>query len=237
MRDDIDELMAHHDGELPGQDAERRFDDPESRELLGKLAKADKAFASAADELLDIPVPSKLVDAIRQPQPKTAEIIPFPRRRGIVGLAIAAGLATVIATNTQLFQPPANPGADAQPAGYAALLQETMESVPSGEMRSSDDGSVSIVPMVSFKTDAATYCREFMSSQNDAEFSGVACRDRAGSWTLLSQQGGASASGGDAYRVAESREAEAPQTPNTAAELSYAEEQEAIRSGWKGSGL
>ncbi len=251
MRDDIDELMALHDGELPAGDTsearEQRFDDPASRELLDKLAKADKAFAAAADELLEMPVPSRLVDAIRQPrpepeqlaEPQSAEILPFPRRRGLVGLAIAAGLATVIATNTQLFQSPAGPTVDAGEAGYAALLQEVMESVPSGDVRSSADGSISIAPMLSFTTEADTFCREFMSSQAGAESSGVACRDRAGRWELISQQGSVSAQESDAYRVAEGLEAGAELAPalTRATELSYTEEQQAIQSGWDGSGL
>ncbi len=250
MRDDIDELMALHDGELSDQDAadvqDRRLNDPESRELLEQLAKADKAFTAAADELLEMPVPDKLIEAIRQPQPQqeektapqTAEIIPFPRRRGLVGLAIAAGLATVIATNTQLFESPASPVVDSGAAGYATLLQETMESVPSGEIRSSGDGSMSIAPLLSFTTEAATYCREFMSSQGGTEFSGVACRDSAGGWELVSQQQTLSAPDGDGYRAAAGQEngAPLPETLVKAAELSYAEEQEAIRSGWKASG-
>ncbi len=241
MRDDFDELMALHDGELPAQEAseaEDRLDDPEAREFLARLAKADEAFTDAADELLDMPVPPKLVEAIRQSQPQTAEIIPFPRRRGIVGLAVAAGLAAVIATNTQLFQSPTSPATDHDAASYAALLQEVMESVPSGEVLSSSDGAVSIAPMVSFKTDAATFCREFMSSRDGAEFSGVACRDNVGSWTLQGELQALAAPAGESYRAAEGQEGggKLPPALVKAAELSYAEEQEAIRSGWKDSG-
>lgn len=254
MREDIDELMALHDGELPAEDAakagERHNDDPESRQFLEKLAEADKAFADAADELLEMPVPAKLIEAIRNPQPEpqpelepepaqqSAEIIPFPRRRGIVGFAIAAGLAAVIATNTQLFQSPTDAVTDAAPAGYAALLQEAMESVPSGEVRSSEDGSISIMPMVSFKTDAA-YCREFTTQRGGAQFSGVACRDAVGSWEQLSQQSIATAPEDGEYRAAEGQEGgvELPPELARAAELSYAEEQAAIRSGWTDSGL
>lgn len=260
MRDDQNELMALHDGELSGQEAsdakDRQLDDPEARASLEKLARADKAFADAADDMLDMPVPSSLVDAIRQfeaptqaqpgpetyagteTEPKTAEVIPFPRRRGLVGLAIAAGLAAVVATNTPLFQLPGKPALDPEDAGYAALLQDVLESVPSGEVRSSVDGAVSVVPMLSFRTDAAAYCREFMKLQDGAEFSGVACRDGAGSWELVSQQRISTAAEGNDYRVAEGEaaETELPPTLTRAADLSYAEEQAAIQAGWQDSG-
>jgi len=260
MRDDQNELMALHDGELSGQEAsdakDRQLDDPEARAFLEKLARADKAFADAVDDMLDMPVPSSLVEAIRQSEapsqvqsgleteadsatePKTAEVIPFPRRRGLVGLAIAAGLAAVVATNTPLFQLPGKPALDPADAGYAALLQEVLESVPSGEVRSSADGAVSVVPMVSFRTDAAAYCREFMRSQGDAEFSGVACRDGAGSWEVVSQQRVPSAAVGSDYRIAEGEagEVKLPPTLTRSAELSYVEEQAAIQAGWQDSG-
>ena len=247
MRDDIDQLMALHDGEASAEDASaagnRRFDDPESREFLSKLTEADKAFANAADELLDMPVPSRLVDAIRQPepqpQPQTAEIIPFPRRRGIVGLAIAAGLAAVVATNTQLFKSNEGPVVDSGTAGYAALLQQAMDSVPSDQVLNSDDGSVRIMPIVSFRTEAAAYCREFMALEGDIEFSGIACRDSIGSWRVLSERRTLTAPDGDEYRAAEGEKSvsDLPSGLVKAKELSYAEEQAAIRTGWKDSGF
>ncbi len=258
MRDDHNELVALHDGELSGQDASdakhRHLEDSEARAFLEQLARADKAFADAADEMLDMPVPSRLVDAIRQsearsqaqpeslkepqPEPQTAEIITFPRRRGLVGLAIAAGVAAVIATNTELFQLTGKPALEPAAAGYAGLLQDVMESTPSGQVRSSADGTVSILLMVSFRTSAAGYCREFMRSQGDAEFSGVACRDDAGSWEIVSQERMPSAAFGEDYRVAEGHAegAELPPTLGQTTELSYAEEQAAIQSGWQNSG-
>ncbi len=260
MPDKFNKLMAQHDGESPAEDTspvgDSRFDDPETRELLEKLAAADKAFASAADELLDMPVPAKLIEAIRNPQSQeletapepisepdpeqtSAEIIPFPRRRGIIGLAIAAGVAAVVATNTQLFQTPATSVVDPGAASYAYLLQEVMETVPSGEVIASDDGSVSITPMVSFRTETAAFCREFMSLQNGAELSGVACRDGVGSWEVVQQKSVPTAPEDEAYRVAEGMEddAEMPTDMARSTELSYDEEQAAISSGWKDSGL
>ena len=97
MREDMQELMALHDGELTGgalaKAQDRHGSDAESQELLRSLDRADKAFAKAADEALSLEVPSRLVDTIMkaEPQSKTADVIPFPRRRNIAALAIAAG--------------------------------------------------------------------------------------------------------------------------------------------------
>ena len=78
-----------------------------------------------------------------------------------------------------------------------------------------------------------------MTLRNGTEFSGVACRDGAGSWELLIREQTLTAPGGEGYRAAEGQEGELELPPEVvkAAELSYAEEQAAIRSGWNDSGL
>ena len=246
MPDKLENLMALHDGEASPEQSpgEGGADDSQSQELLARLAAADRAFAQAADELLDMPVPSKLVDAIRNPTspeseaPKTAEIIPFPkRRRAIVSFAIAAGLAAVVVTNTELFQAPAGPELKFQTAQHEDLFQDVMNSLASGDLRASDDNGLSLMPMVSFRTQEDAYCREFMALQGGEEYSAVACYGSAGQWELKSQNRVTSGTNTSAYRAASGDEAQSTLPPELvkAADLSYAEEQQAIRSGWADS--
>lgn len=246
MREDFEELMAHRDGELADRSstkpAEREFDDPESQELLARLAEADAAFAVAADELLNRPVPERLLSAIREPQaePHSADVVPIFRRRGVVGLAIAASLAAVVATGIQFLEPPVGPVVAPGAGEYATLLQEALETAPSGDLRSSRDGATSVMPVISFRTEAAaSYCREFMAVREGVEVSGLACRVASGNWEVLAERRLPSSPSGDDYRVAEGDGADAAllPVPANASELTYAEEQELIRVDWEGSGI
>ena len=236
MHDKFDDLMALHDKELSPEEQrkveELLAEDAEARALLKGLAGADEAFKKNADELLHRPVPEKLLATVRADKPAQARVIPFPRRRGIVGLALAAGVAALVVFNTQVLNPPAGVESDA----YAKLFQETLESTSSGDVRSSVDGSIQITPVVSFTTRERGYCREFVALRGDRELGGTACRRENGEWSLVSQQTFASVDD-SGYRAAEGETVgEAPQLDRLR-QLSFAEEQSAIKAGWTDSGL
>ena len=108
-------LVAYLDGELD-EDERRQVDawldaDPEVRERLMALAQAGELVRGAYADIVNEPVPSRLIAAARgtakavQTAPQEAEIlvlkrpgraIPPPDRRWRIGLAAAAGLFGVI---------------------------------------------------------------------------------------------------------------------------------------------
>ena len=245
MREDMQELMALHDGELTGgalaKAQDRHGSDAESQELLRSLDRADKAFAKAADEALSLEVPSRLVDTIMkaEPQSKTADVIPFPRRRNIAALAIAAGVAAVAVTSTQFLQLPGNSHVDSAEARYASLLQEALNSVPSGDVSASDDGALSIAPIRSFQTSEDVYCREFMALRGSTESSAIACLNVSGTWEVRGERREGTLNEGDDYRLAagEGSDTQLSALSEDAATLSYVQEQALINSGWNRSGL
>lgn len=260
MSKSFEDIMARHDGESREGDttegAAGTKDEAEIRAVLDKLQAADRAFASAADELLEMPVPDRLVDAIRQSRDRStasqeapvepaespkqsAQIIPFPRRRAVVSFALAAGLAAVVATNTQLFQSPAESALGFESSAELALFQDAMDTVASGEILSSADGVTSLMPTVSFRSGTGAFCREFLALQAETEFSAVACQASAGTWELRGQQRVAGGVEDGNYQPASGANADTVLAPDLerARVLSYEDEQAAILSGWKPSGL
>ena len=259
MPDNFEELMKRHDGTKADELSVAGSDDAldaDSKETLQKIAQADKAFSEAAEELLSMPVPSSLMEAIRnseaepeaplkqkteqQAEQETATVIPFPARRGFVSLAIAAGLATVIATNTQIFEATDDSPLEALGPAYAALMQQAMNTVASGEILSSRDETVSLMPVISFETTAGDLCREFMAQERGVESSGIACLGDNGEWALRAQTALNTENGSstDSYRLAEGEDGKSrlENSLPTARELSFEEEQAAIQSGWGRSG-
>jgi len=235
MHNEFEKLMALHDEELSvdeAREAEELAKDPEAQACLRDLEQADELFRSAADDLLDRPVPAEMISAIRQPAPRSAKIIPFPGRRSVAGLAIAAGIAAIAVTGLQ-FQAPES-SRDEGAANYVALLQSTLESAPSGDLRSDESGELMVTPRVSFATADEGYCREYMSYLQGTERSGLACRNDSGRWSIVDEQA-LSSSTSEQYRAAsgESVRPSDPQVLKGAERLSFDEEQKALRSAWK----
>lgn len=251
MHKNFEKLMALHDGEVEttnSSDSKKPFDDPESKALVEKIAQADKAFINASDELLSMPIPSKLVDAIRDAAPETttaqtnqkATVIRFPSRRHVVGLAIAAGLATVIATNNQIFETQNAPETGDPMSGYLVLLQDAMNDMSSGDLLSSADQAVSIMPVVSFKTSEGELCREFIAREGEAEITGIACHSGSAVWQVrASEEQLLQNPASDGYSLAERESgiSSLQLDARMAEQLSYEEELAAIRSGWTNLGL
>ncbi|MEE4202899.1 MAG: hypothetical protein V2I45_04670 [Halieaceae bacterium] len=266
MRDDFEKLMSIHDGEPPEMSDEAPADSPldaESLEFLERLKAADQAFAAEADKLLDMPVPDNLVATIRdhdrraadtareaapQKTPEqvvsasaagSAKIVPFPpRRRTVAQLALAAGLAAVVVTNLEWLQAPDAPTFNLQAATDRELFQQSMHRLVSGELEQSADGGLSVMPVASFVTQDKVLCREFLALQGESEFAGVACYSASSGWVIERTQAVEGSQEARAYQMASGDEAAATSlaTDIKAAELSAAEEQQAIASGWQSCG-
>jgi hypothetical protein len=240
MHEHMDKLMALHDGELSDdelRDVQALLErDPGAQRCLDMLTNADAAFAQSAAAMLSEPVPQRLVDTVRgttQVSAQTAQILPFPRRKALVSLAVAAGLATILITGMPELRRNA-PGQNSPPA-FASLLQDTLETLPSGDIHSSDDGRIQITPLATYRHEDAGFCREYMARDGDRELEGLACREPSGGWAVVNQREFSTADG-SRYRAAEGQESSAAASQlETAVSLSYAEEAAALESGWQRS--
>lgn len=102
---------------------------------------------------------------------------PFWRRWSVpLGGAIAANLVLVATLSLQ------------QGAG-APGIGEALETTPSGQLASLDDGA-SLTPLLSFEAGDGRYCREFAYASGAAESGGIACRGSDG-WQVEAWGAGA----------------------------------------------
>jgi hypothetical protein len=162
-------LMAFADGTLPAAEAERiatALDaDPALAERVALLADGRRIAASAFRDVLDEPVPARLLAAAT---PAAAPANDNRRRAWrAAGMAAAAGLLLGAFLGTQL---PGTIPADAGllPARLAASLENATEG-----------GLVSGTHLA----EGGLYCRRFVLPDGTATLQGLACRDPEG-WRL-----------------------------------------------------
>jgi hypothetical protein len=243
MYEHMEKLMAFHDGELSAEESEKVQEllsqDATARLWLQKLQNADAAFTQSADTILAEPVPQRLIDTVRDTQPASAKVLQFPQRRAVVGLAMAAGLAAILITSAPDLLQQGVPGSqETADPGFATLLQQTLEELPSGEIRRSDDGLVQLTPLATYRIEDSRFCREYMGKRADVEVSGLACRNTAGTWGVISQREFASTNG-NSYRAAEGAGVDdnGLSSLGESSSLSYSEESAVLRSNWSASAL
>ena len=258
MHKHIEQLMALHDGELSEEEAHKAQDlldqDPEAQRIMAQLEQADQTFTQAYDEVLNSPVPDRLINTLRAGTAERPEdsagnagngetgaagnVLAFPRRTAYISLAAAAGLAAILITGPQNLLSPDTSNSNRPGIGaMAGLLQETLETAESGEIRGSDDGRLQVTPMATYLAADSRYCREYMALEAASETAGIACRNAGGTWELVSQQELGSSIGNEAYRAAEgSTDGVDKGDLGSAAALSYTDERRAIDSGWSRSG-
>jgi hypothetical protein len=162
-------LMAFADGTLPAAEAERiatALDaDPALAERVALLADGRRIAVRAFRDVLDEPVPARLLAAATS----TAAPANDNRRRAwrAGAMAAAAGLLVGAFLGTQL---PGNAPADAGllPARLAASLETAAEGGPVAGTHLAEGG---------------LYCRRFMLPDGPTTLQGLACRDPEG-WRL-----------------------------------------------------
>jgi hypothetical protein len=162
-------LMAFADGTLPAAEADRiatALDaDPALAERVALLADGRRIAARAFRDVLDEPIPARLLAAASPAAAAAANDNRRPWR--IVALAAAAGLLLGAFLGTQL---PGNTPADAGllPARLATALENTSEGGPVSGTHLAEGG---------------LYCRRFMLPDGPTTLQGLACRDPEG-WRL-----------------------------------------------------
>ncbi len=172
-------LMAFADGALPAAEAERIAEaveaDPALAERVALLAEGRRIAAGAFRDVLDEPVPARLLAAASAAMPGAAPaaavIANDNRRRGwrVAALAAAAGLVLGVFLGDLVPTGDAPAGGGLVPPGLAAALE------------GAGDGAMTIGG--THLVDGRLYCRRFSMPQGTGEVHGLACRDPEG-WRL-----------------------------------------------------
>jgi hypothetical protein len=183
-------LMAFADGTLPEAEALRLAEaletDPALAERVALLAEGRDAARGAFAQVLDEPVPARLLAAAQGP---VAGNDNAPRRWRGMGVAVAASLALGVFLGTLA------PGGDA-PGMLAAPVRAALDGSATGAL-----GAVRVTG--THVVEGGMVCRSFAAQEAQGAMLGLACREPDG-WRLrvAVARGGASeafqpASGGD----------------------------------------
>lgn len=180
MKELDSELLSRYlDGELPASEAQalrkRLLAEPELRQQFDQLRKVDQAVKVAFSQ------PG--IDAVPAQVAHMVENAPVRRSTGRrqLGLAVAASLvaaAGLLLSNGWQQSQQQFPGSDAQ-------LAELLETTPSRATQwdALPDGR-QVRPLLSFRSNTGTWCREFLVADAGAASRGVACRE-AGNWQTV----------------------------------------------------
>jgi hypothetical protein len=212
-------------------------------ELQAYLATAGSRIAEPFEAKRGEPLPARLVDTVmRAPatgsgvqQPREAPIVQhargllerLQRRHRVPAWSLAAGpalAAALVAFGAWLATPPAGRGDLVQ-----ANLMLALERTESGK----DAALVALRPVLSFKSKAAAWCRQYELRYATRQAShGLACRNDGGRWDVLA----ATPPAGTGFRPAGSGERKAIDELVTAMivdqPLSRADEAARIGKGW-----
>jgi hypothetical protein len=157
--------------------------DPDAREIVAQLRRSSELLGESLDDILDQPVPQRLVDAARGRSSKVVTLRPRTaplRNMNWPGLAAAASILLVVgiaAGRLWVSEPPHG-------TTMAAMLplQQALEHQESGVAWTDPDSGMTITPILTFRAADGRPCREFERQQRDGEVFGVACRDNQGRW-------------------------------------------------------
>lgn len=194
-------LSAFIDGELPPEEMEAVRRSVETNAALAAriaaLKRADRLVAGAYRGIDDEPMPQSVLDLLAARGEAAgvdgSNVIAFaPRRlpggRPAWAAALAASLALAVGLGLGLQL--ATGGA---PSAGAILiagviekgdpLYSALETAPSAETVSVGKGGASLTPVLTFRSEAGDYCREFMTEAGGRSNRGLACRQND-QWTV-----------------------------------------------------
>ncbi|MCE7796199.1 hypothetical protein LWE61_06435 [Sphingobium sufflavum] len=244
MTIDRDTLAAYAEGQLDEADRARveaaMAADPALAEDVARHRALRARLQARFAPVLDMPVPDRLLDAVRAPV-ATAQVVDLnavrvaraetvsraaPARRitgWITGGAIAASLAIGLILGGQIPG-----GGPVGTVGGRLVAQGALDTALTTQLASADPQPVQI--LLSLRNGEGRYCRVF---QTDG-LSGLACRDE-GRWAVERLQNSGAATGGQ-YRQAGSAIGEimaAAQAMAPDGALDRQREQIALEMGWR----
>ena len=210
-RDD-EALSALIDGALPSDEAAalhaRMLREPTLAARFAAMERANRAVGDAYRDVVDEPLPPRVLELLRAPQARDGNVVDLEARRGRrppawLPLAVAAGVALAIGLGLGFGfgqRSDDTPGSLLAVMGSVArgsALHELLESTSSGAPREVDGATAEA--RYTFRTQDGEWCREFAVSSGASRNAAVACR-RDGAWRV--DLVGVEAAGGEVYRPA-----------------------------------
>ncbi len=190
---DLQLLMAYADNEL--DDVEKAkveallASDSEAADIVERFKESKDTLKEGFSEILDQPVPDHLVTTIRTHRSKTKvftlrSFLTQKHSFSRASMALAACLALfigVIAGRIMDNQSRENHVS----MSSSMLLQNVLETHPTGKEGTTDNHEQSITPKLTFSSENGQICREYQLQSPADLMVGVACRDKKGKWITL----------------------------------------------------
>jgi hypothetical protein len=169
---DYELLSQYLDRELSAADAsqleQRLAAEPGLQACLRELQALQSRLQDTYNDAAAGPVPAEITSLL---QDSPVRIVSLPHRRvANWGFALAASLVVAVAA-IQLVQYSKQPGAD----NALSIALDNSPSRGSGWETLSDGRNIR--PVLSFQSTSGAWCREYLLSDGDADWRGVACRD------------------------------------------------------------
>jgi hypothetical protein len=230
MKDQDYELISQYlDGELPaGAELElkqRLLAEPDLRASLNAMQEVDTAVR---DTFTALGTDTVRTDLVQMLQPVDAAA----GSRANWGLALAASV--LVAAGAVLVQQFAGPHSPSTAAPQLAHVLES--SYSSGDQWTTLADGDRVRPVLTFRIEDGSWCREYLLSSAEREWRGVACRRDHG-WTTEALGLEAGANSASEYRPASSSDAEPvadfARTRAAGIALSAQDEAELIANGWR----
>jgi hypothetical protein len=250
MNNQDGELLSQYlDGELNAAQStqlEQRLEqEPQLLCSLQAMQQMNKTLKTTFNTPRARSVPARIINMLTRPNAQTSEdrqasgtIVPFPgqQRKARWSLAIAAsimaasGLLLVRGTGQQLT--------DTSTTGSDPLLAQILETTPSrGDGWNTLSDGRQVRPLLSYARSEGGWCREYLLSDQGANWRGVACKSGEGDWKteIVNVQGAAESA--DEYRTAGANDSnEIARFMDTSAKgiaLSAEREEELIATKWR----
>lgn len=186
-----EKLMAYVDAELNEKEQaeiEKLLEcDPEVRAMVDRFRKSTELLKAGCNQILDLPVPQRLIDTVNNHQSTTTNIVQLDTKRKNSGFFTWPGfaLAATLALSVGLFTGAVLVGGlgfHSLKPNYYSLLQNSLEIKLSGSSVTSEDGLEKVTPLMTFTGVDGLVCREFERINREHKTVGLACRDDRGRW-------------------------------------------------------
>lgn len=215
MRDeDFEQIMAYHDGALDGEQSAKveqlLAEHAEAREFLARMQESDDFLRHGLGQVLEQPVPQHLVDAARgkPAQPgRGKKILAFPERSFVNRWAYATAASVALAVVAGTYMLAGKPDVASSDL-LARVVSEGLEVTASGDIYRASGQRVQVMPMATFATAEAGFCRQYAAQYRDEQSVGIACREQEAQWQIRAQQTLGSGSQPDSYAPAAGAESQ-----------------------------
>jgi hypothetical protein len=245
-----EELLSQYlDGELNAAQSllleQRLQQEPQLQSSLQRMQELNETLKNTFNNPRARSVPARIINMLTRPNAQSGEdrqttgnIVPFPgqQRKARWNFAIAASI--IAASGVLLLQGTGLQLADTPAMGSDPSLAQILETTPSrGDGWNTLSDGRQIRPLLSYARIEGGWCREFLLSDQGANWRGVACKMGQGEWETEILNDQAPAQSTDEYRTAGANDSnEVARFMDTSAKgiaLSAQREAELIATQWR----